>query len=237
MAKIKEHSGYLDLRGFCIKIDFSLLEEIETILLRNIDLSNKYNRYKIELLPNKKNITKRYEFPNVENLKQDYKDIKDINDYDINISLYTDNNDVDVKIYFKTPVAYDILSVHGENVDLAYGKYYQLIDLLEAKKTFYWFMHTTQARIIISLLVCYGIPILIYCLKHSKLAFIWLVISIIIMFFSSDISEKIFPSRIIKLSNNIPWYKNQTILTWLGIIVPFIAIFVSVILHILPVKT
>ena len=73
MAKIKEHSGYLSLRGFSINVDFSLLEEIEIILLRNIDLSNQYNRYKIELIPNKKNITKRYEFASIESLKQDYK--------------------------------------------------------------------------------------------------------------------------------------------------------------------
>lgn len=237
MAKIKEHSGYLSLRGFSINVDFSLLEEIETILLRNIDLSNQYNRYKIELIPNKKNITKRYEFARIESLKQDYKNIKDINSYNINISLYTDSNTVDVKIFFKEPITYEILSVDGENVDLAYGKYYQLVNLLKSRRTFYWFLCTIPAKILIYLLICYAVPILMFYLKYSKFALTWLILSIIAMFFSDNIYEKILPARIIKLSNNIPWYKNRTILTWLGIIVPVIAIFVSVILHILPVKT
>lgn len=228
MIKINESSGFLKLRNFCITVDYELLENIEEIILRNIDTSSPYNSYKILLKPNEKTIVKNYEFSTVKTFKEELNNIhNNINNFDIKIELCTQK--LSIEITFNKKPDYSILYVSGSNVDLAYGKYFQLVDVLKRKRTFYWFFARPLAHIISLLSFCIVIGLLVDYYKIPNPTLIWGCIAIPYIWAYPYIANKIYPARILKLENKNIWYQNQTFINWLGLLLSFIGIIATLI--------
>lgn len=227
MIKIEESSGFLTLRNFCITVDYELLESIEEIILRNIDTSSPYNSYKILLKPNEKTIVKNYEFSAIKAFKEELNSIHNINLFDISVELHT--KDVKVKITFNKDPEFSILYVSGNNVDLAYGKYYQLVDVLKRKRKFYWFLARPLAHFISLILFFIIIGLLVDYYKVPNPTLIWCCIAGSYMWIYPHIANKIYPARILNLDNKNTWYQSQTLISWLGLLLSFVGIIVTLI--------
>ena len=149
--------------------------------------------------------------------------------YSINVNVELHTKDVKVKITFNKDPEYSILYVSGNNVDLAYGKYYQLVDVLKRKRKFYWFLARPLAHFISLILFCIIIGLLVDYYKVPNPTLIWCCIAGSYIWIYPYIANKIYPARILNFDNKNTWYPSQTLISWLGLLLSFVGIIVTLI--------
>lgn len=204
---------------------------IEDLILQ--DLHNDY-KYLILLKPSEKYIeknpnAKEYSFETISQIDNDIKIWKDINNYDLTMSLNSTEINIELKLEQNTTYNLSQIFSSGSNQTLYYGKFYLLKDFLKFRKPWYWFLYkdffiTMLIIILISIIsVLYSISfILMSGFTYKKLLFCGIPL---LFFFALRAMPKI------KIDNNLKnlWIKDPTIqflisifLMLLSIILPYI---------------